>query len=147
MSTRSKCDVWNKIVCADDPSSTSFTVKDLLVGFLSCTHLPVYFRAKRTLIWCSKTALQHKPKHSLPVYMPGVHIFSFLSAYWFAVSFGRVFLLSWASWMKERSLSIRFFFLAKLQEGSLCGMFLMSQCQHLMVLQKVWQFCALDTLF
>lgn len=76
----SKGDGWNKTVGADDLSPTLSTVQGVLLGFFlvwvslcacSCTHLPVYFHAKRILIWCSKTAPQHKPKHSLPKYTPG----------------------------------------------------------------------------
>lgn len=59
--------------------------------------------------------------------------------------FGRVFLLLWAFWTKGRSLFIRFFFLVKLQEESLCGMFLMSLHQCLMVPQKVWKIYTLST--
>lgn len=65
---QSKFDAWNKPVCADDISSTLSTGQGVLLGFFgvgvfvcSCTHLPVYFNAKRILIWCSKTAPQHKP--------------------------------------------------------------------------------------
>lgn len=71
----------------------------------------------------------------------------FLSKYWVTVVFDRVFLLLWASWMKGRSPSTRFFFLVKFQDGSLCGTFLMFLCQHLMVLQKVWLFWLLTTIY
>lgn len=65
-------------------------------------------------------------------------ITSSTSGVWLTVIFDRVSLLSWALWMKGRSLSIRFFFPVKLQEESLYGMFLMFLHQHLMVRQKVW---------
>jgi len=84
----SKGDVWNKRVCADDLSSTLSTVQSVLLGFAavgffvcSCTHLPVYFHAKRVPIWGSKTAPQHKPKHSLPKYVPGVNINILMQTY------------------------------------------------------------------
>lgn len=73
-------------------------------------------------------------------------ITSSASESWLTVIFGRVSLLSWGLWMKGRSLSIRFFFLVKLQEESLCGMFLMFLHQHLMVRHKVWWFYALSAI-